>query len=537
MKTMLKLLTLVKQYIPVIFLAVIFGTLGHLCVVAIPVLGIGNAVNRWFPVYLLALLGLLRGVLHYAEQYCNHFLAFSILAKIREIVFRKLRSLGPAKMEVKDKGNLISLLTSDIELLEVFYAHTISPVCIAFLMTVSMFIFFFHFSWILALTALAFYLIVGVIIPFTVNASAVKLGTEHRREFGQMNSFVLDCIRGLLQSIQYGNGYSRLNQIKSKSDQLTETKRKVSYLDGLTAALSYLFLTLGGLTMLFLSLFLVKGGVIKYEQALICTVAMFTSFGPVIAVSLLGSGLSGTIASGKRIASLLDEEPVVEDVKGMEEITFSGAEAENVTFSYGKEIILDKLSMEFPKNRITGIQGKSGSGKSTLLKLFMHFWQAQTGQVLVSGKSVDQINTSDLRQIESYVTQETVLFHDTIENNIRIAKLDSDRNEIIEACKKAQIHDFISQLPDGYETEVAELGDNFSGGERQRLGLARAFLHGGDFMILDEPTSNLDSYNEHQIMAAVKKEAKKKSVIIVSHRNSTFEFADKVYKLKSKRKS
>ena len=362
MKTMLKLLTLVKQYIPVIILAVIFGTLGHLCVVAIPVLGIGNAVNRWFPVYLLALLGLLRGVLHYAEQYCNHFLAFSILAKIREIVFRKLRSLGPAKMEVKDKGNLISLLTSDIELLEVFYAHTISPVCIAFLMTVSMFIFFFHFSWILALTALAFYLIVGVIIPFTVNASAVKLGTEHRREFGQMNSFVLDCIRGLLQSIQYGNGYGRLNQIKSKSDQLTETKRKVSYLDGLTAALSYLFLTLG-------------------------------------------------------------------------------------------------------------------------------------------------------------------------------AKLDADRNEIIEACKKAQIHNFISQLPDGYETEVAELGDNFSGGERQRLGLARAFLHGGDFMILDEPTSNLDSYNEHQIMAAVKKEAKKKSVIIVSHRDSTFEFADKVYKLKSKRKS
>ena len=539
MKTLLRLSKLIAPLFPVMLLAVLFGTLGHFCAIGIPVLG-ALSLTQKFPVMILLAVGIARGVLHYVEQYCNHFLAFSILARIRGIVFKKLRSLGPSKLEGKDKGNLISLLTSDIELLEVFYAHTISPVCIAFLVTIGMMIFFAQINPILCVVALVFYVIVGIVIPLSVNKSSVKLGTVHRNEFANMNSFLLDSLRGLSQSIRYSNGNKKLEDIRTKSDELSDTRKKLAYHEGFTTGISGLFVTLGALTMLAVSLCLYKKGMINYYEVIIAVTAMFSSFGPVLAVAALGSSLSGTIASGNRVLALLDEDPILDDVTDGKDVKFQGAEAANVDFTYPAnpdEQILKNVSMEFPKNKIIGIQGKSGSGKSTLLKLFMHFWKADKGSVKVSGDDVNSINTSNLRDIESYVTQETVLFHDTIENNVRIAKLDATQEEIEEACKKANIHDFIMELPQGYQTKVAELGDNFSGGERQRLGLARAFLHDGEFILLDEPTSNLDSYNEHQIMKAVKDESVNKTVIIVSHRDSTFEYADKVYKLESGRNS
>ncbi|MCR4741435.1 MAG: ABC transporter ATP-binding protein/permease [Treponema sp.] len=539
MKTLLRLSKLIMPLFPVMLLAVLFGTLGHFCAIGIPVFG-SLALAGERPLYILLIVGIARGVLHYIEQYCNHYLAFTILARIRAIVFQKLRQLGPAKMETKEKGNLISLLTSDIELLEVFYAHTISPICIATLVSIGMLIFFGQINLWLVLVAGLAYFTIGIILPLCVNKSAVKLGNAHRKEFANMNSFLLDCLRGLKQSILYKNGKEKLEKIRSKSDELLATKKKLAYHEGFTAALSGFFVTAFTLAMLFVSLYLYKNGQISYMQVIISTVAMISSFGPVLAVSALGSGLSGTIASGKRVIDLLDEEPILPDVKNGVKVDFQGGQAKAVNFTYPsnpQEKILTDINMDFPKNKIIGIQGKSGSGKSTLLKLFMHFWKADSGSVEISQESVEKIDTDNLRDLESYISQETVLFHDSIENNIRIAKLDASLEEIQEACKKANIHDFIMELPEGYQTSVAELGDNFSGGERQRLGLARAFLHQGDFLLLDEPTSNLDSYNEHEIMKAVKEESKDKTVVIVSHRDSTFEYADKIYKLESGRQS
>lgn len=544
MKTLLRLSKLILPLFPVMLLAVLFGTIGHFCAIGIPTLGalalMGPISKEIIPLWIFPVIGIARGVLHYIEQYCNHYLAFSILARIRAIVFKKLRELGPAKLETKEKGQLLSILTSDIELLEVFYAHTISPVCIATLVTVGMLVFFAKINLWLAAVALIFYCLVGIVVPSVVNKAAVKLGTIHREEYGKMNSFLYDCLRGLEQTILYSNGSKKLEQIKTGSDELSATRKKLSENEGFTSALSGFFVTAGALSMLAVSLYLYKLGQISIEQVVVAVTAMFSSFGPVLAVAALGSGLSGTIASGKRVLSLLDEKPLLQDVTEGVNVSFDGAFSHNVTFAYPSnkdEQILNKVSMEFPKNKIIGIQGKSGCGKSTLLKLFMRFWKADSGEVKISNQSVNVINSDNLKAIESYVTQETVLFHDTIENNLRIAKQNATLEEIQTACKKAAIHDFIIALPEGYQTKVSELGDNFSGGERQRLGLARAFLHDGDFLILDEPTSNLDSYNEHQIMETVKKESEGKTVVIVSHRDSTFEFADKIYKLESGRLS
>ena len=537
MKTLLRMTKLILPLFPVMLLAVLFGTIGHFCAIGIPTLG-ACALRGTLPLWIIPVMGIARGVLHYIEQYCNHYLAFSILARIRAIVFKKLRELSPAKLETKEKGNLLSILTSDIELLEVFYAHTISPVCIAVLVTLGMLVFFLKINLWLSLVAFVCYLLVGIAVPVLVNKSAVRLGTIHREEYGKMNSFLYDCLRGLEQTILYSNGNKKLEEIKKGSEELSATRKKLSENEGLTSALSVFFVTAGALTMLFVSLYLYKQGVISIEEVVISVTAMFSSFGPVLALAALGSGLSGTIASGKRVLSLLDEEPLLQDIKDGVNVRFEGAAAEGVNFAYPSkkenQIICD-LSIDFPKNKIIGIQGKSGCGKSTLLKLFMRFWKADSGEVKISGQSVNVINTDNLKSMESYVTQETVLFHDTIENNLRIARQNASLEEIQTACKKAAIHDFIMTLPDGYQTKVSELGDNFSGGERQRLGLARAFLHDGDFLILDEPTSNLDSYNEHLIMETVKKESAEKTVVIVSHRSSTFEFADKVIQFENGR--
>lgn len=551
MKILLRLSKLVSPLFPVMILAIVLGTLGFFCAIGIPVLGT-MALFKMFPAKFLVLVGVARGIFHYFEQYCNHFIAFSLLARIRNIVFEKLRFLGPARLETKEKGNLIALLTSDIELLEVFYAHTISPVCIAILVSLGMAAFFVRYSFVLAAAALFFYMAVGILIPFFVSGPALKYGSAYRKNFAEMNSFLLDCLRGISMSIMYGTGAKKLSEIQAGSESLSRSKMKMSEIEGISAAVSGFAVVFASVAVLLISIFLHAKNLLSFESVVICTVAMFSSFGPVIAVANLGSGLSQTVASGKRILDLLDEKPFVRDVIGGKNVVFDGAKAENVSFSYGKQNslkncgkayesenlnVLENFSAEFSKGKIIGIQGKSGSGKSTLLKLFMHFWEADKGGVFISGEDVRKINTDNLRKIESYFTQETVLFHDTIINNIRIAKLDSTGEEIAEACRKANIHDFIESLPKKYETQVSELGDNFSGGERQRLGLARAFLHGGDFLILDEPTSNLDSWNEKIIMESVKKFSAGKTVVIVSHRKSTFYFADKIVKINSGRNS
>ena len=484
-----------------------------------------------------------RGILHYVEQYCNHFIAFKLLAIIRHKVFAALRKLCPAKLEGRDKGNLISIITTDIELLEVFYAHTISPIAIATLTSIIMVIFIGRYHWLAGLLALAAYLIVGVAIPMWNGKRGSQKGMEFRTNFGELNSFVLDSLRGLDETIQYGQGEKRKEQMSERSQNLAGMQESLSKMEGSQRSFTNMVILLASFGMLALTIWLYAKGEMGFEGILTCTIAMMGSFGPVVALSSLSNNLNQTLASGERVLSLLEETPLVEEIPGDVETSgaesmehgFTGAEAENVTFAYGEEVILDNYSLKLQPGKITGIHGASGSGKSTLLKLLMRFWDVQDGSVSVDGTDARKIPTKHLRDMESYVTQETHLFHDSIANNIAIAKPGASREEIMEAAKKASIHDFIMTLPKGYDTEVGELGDTLSGGEKQRIGIARAFLHECPLILLDEPTSNLDSLNEGIILKSLKESAKKKTVVLVSHRVSTMNVADVVYEMENGR--
>ena len=553
------LIGLVKPLLHIMLAAIILGTLGYLCAIFLTILagqvivhglltGVAGMIvpvdNMWLVftpvktiITVMIVIAVLRGILHYVEQYCNHFIAFKLLAIIRHKVFAALRKLCPAKLEGRDKGNLISIITTDIELLEVFYAHTISPIAIATLTSIIMVIFIGRYHWLAGVLALAAYLIVGVAIPMWNGKRGSQKGMEFRTNFGELNSFVLDSLRGLDETIQYGQGEKRKEQMSERSKNLAGMQESLSKMEGSQRSFTNMVILLASFGMLALTIWLYDKGTMGFEGILTCTIAMMGSFGPVVALSSLSNNLNQTLASGERVLSLLEETPLVEEIPGDVETEheFTGAEAENVTFAYGEEVILDNYSLKLQPGKITGIHGASGSGKSTLLKLLMRFWDVQDGSVSVDGTDVRKIPTKHLRDMESYVTQETHLFHDSIANNIAIAKPGASREEIMEAAKKASIHDFIMTLPKGYDTEVGELGDTLSGGEKQRIGIARAFLHECPLILLDEPTSNLDSLNEGIILKSLKESAEKKTVVLVSHRVSTMNVADVVYEMENGR--
>ena len=565
------LIGLVKPLLHIMLAAIILGTLGYLCAIFLTILagqvivhglltggaGMTVPVEKMWLVFtpvktiitVMIVIAVLRGILHYVEQYCNHFIAFKLLAIIRHKVFASLRKLCPAKLEGRDKGNLISIITTDIELLEVFYAHTISPIAIATLTSVIMVIFIGRYHWLAGLLALAAYLIVGVAIPMWNGKRGSQKGMEFRTSFGELNSFVLDSLRGLDETIQYGQGEKRKEQMTGQSKNLAGMQESLSKMEGSQRSFTNMVILLASFGMLALTIWLYDKGAMGFEGILTCTIAMMGSFGPVVALSSLSNNLNQTLASGERVLSLLEETPLVEEIPGDVETSadqsenseesadhaFAGAEAENVTFAYGAETILDNYSLKLQPGKITGIHGASGSGKSTLLKLLMRFWDVQEGSVSVDGADVREIPTKHLRDMESYVTQETHLFHDSIANNIAIAKPGATREEIMEAAKKASIHDFIMTLPKGYDTEVGELGDTLSGGEKQRIGIARAFLHDAPMILMDEPTSNLDSLNEGIILKSLKESARKKTAVLVSHRVSTMNVADVVYEMENGR--
>lgn len=538
---MSRLIGLVKPLSGYMVLAVTMGLIGHLCASFITVFG-GYAIlgvlepestmPLGFVFGAVLVFALVRGVLRYAEQACNHFIAFKLLALIRDKVFGALRRLCPAKLEGKDKGDLISVITSDIELLEVFYAHTISPICIAFLFCIILVVFIGNIHPVLGLLALAAYLTVGVLIPLVTSKASGDAGIRFRGDSGKLSAFVLDSLRGLTETIQFGQGSKRLEEMNARTDALSQTEAQMKRTGGRNTAVTNTVILLFDLAMLFLSARLVG-----FRGCLIATLAMMSSFGPVVALAALGVTLQNTFAAGNRVLDILDESPVAQDITSREDISFHGASAENVTFSYGGETVLEDFSVAIPQGQVVGITGRSGSGKSTFLKLLMRFWPVTQGVVKISGKSVEDINTANLRDLESFVTQETHLFHDSIRSNLRLAKLDATDEEIVAACKKASVHDFISGLPKGYDTEVGELGDTLSGGERQRLGLARAFLHDAPLLLLDEPTSNLDSLNEAVILKSLHEERRGKTVVLVSHRKSTMGIADKVYSVEHGRLS
>lgn len=591
LRIMAGLIGLVKPLMHIMAGAVVLGTLGYLCAIfltilaAEAVLGVlkvgasepllasmtAGANLPWEGLFsrlgisglfvVMTAAAVLRGVLHYAEQYCNHFIAFKLLAIIRHKVFAALRRLCPAKLEGKDRGNLISIITTDIELLEVFYAHTISPIAIAFLTSLVMAVFIGLHSLAAAGLALFAYMAVGIAIPLWMGRKGSAKGMEMRTGFGELNSFVLDSLRGLDETIQYGQGEKQKEKLKERAENLAGLNEKLSRLEGQQRAVTNLVILLASFGMLFLTLFLYVSGRIGFESSLICTVAMMGSFGPVVALSSLSNNLNQTLACGERVLSILEETPEVEEIpeasgtsnreqtkvaekvlgagetRGKAQRAFEGAKAREVDFSYGGEEILKGYCLSVKPGEIVGIHGPSGSGKSTVLKLFMRFWDVKNGQMCVSKQDVREIPTRQLRDMQGYVTQETHLFHDSIAKNIEIGRPGASREDIIEAAKKASIYKFIETLPKGYDTEVGELGETLSGGERQRIGVARAFLHDAPFLMLDEPTSNLDSLNEGIILKSLREAGREKTVLLVSHRKSTMNVADRIFEMDKKRVS
>ncbi|MCD7839271.1 MAG: ABC transporter ATP-binding protein/permease [Erysipelotrichaceae bacterium] len=531
-QVMKRLIVLVKPLMPIMFIAIIMGVLGFVCAISIPVLSMHallniHTISLTSILVILILLALFRGVLHYIEQACNHYIAFKLLAIIRDHVYTALRRLAPAKLDGKDKGDLISLITNDIELLEVFYAHTISPCMIAFIMAIILLSSFYRMHLIAMMIALIAYLIMAIVIPYVVSIQGNDIGQQNRDEIGHMSSFLLETYRGLNTLFQYNLGSKRKDEMLELSDHIDELSKKMKNIEGNQSVASQILISLSVCIMFTVMFIQYQNGNATLYQVIMCTILMASSFGPFTALSQLSNNLLSTISSGRRVIAILDEEELIHEVKDQDTTVFNDIHVNHVDFKYDHELILKDVDILLPKGQTTGIIGKSGSGKSTLLKLIMRFYDPTSGLITINDKDLKNINTSDMRYIFAYVTQETVLFHDSIENNLKIAKLDATQEEIVSACQKASIHDFIMSLPNGYQSNVSELGASLSGGERQRLGLARAFLSDKPCILLDEPTSNLDVLNEAMILRSLENETGK-TIILVSHRPSTMKIADQI---------
>ncbi len=550
-----RLIVLVKPLIPVMLAAIFLGILGFLCSIFVSILAGGELVRRMgegslmpgarpgafqglSPLYfgiILILIAVFRGIFHFGEQYRNHLIAFRLLAIIRHKVFGALRKLCPAKLETRDKGNLISILTSDIELLEVFYAHTISPIAIAFCVSLIMVIFLGSLYLPAGLIALTGYICVGVLIPLYIGRKNAQPGLSFRDAFGEMNSYLLESMRGLDETLQYGDGEARKEGLDRGSRTLSGRQKVLSGIEALQRSVTDAAVWFFSLALYACILSAFSQGKVPFSAVMICIMALPGSFGPVLALSRLANDLGQTLASGERVLSLLEEEPAVEEIPGQEEAAdpVKGMEADHVTFGYGEEKILTDYSLQIPAGACIGIHGRSGCGKSTLLRLLMRFWDPQEGRILLEGRDLRSIPASALRSSQAFVAQETHLFHKSLAENIAVGRPNASMEEIIEAARKASIHDFIADLPEGYETKAGELGDTLSEGQKQRIGLARAFLYDAPILLLDEPTSSLDALSESMILKALEEEKKerKRTIVLVSHRSSTMSLADQVVEM------
>ncbi len=543
-RIMASLVVLLGSLSYIMILAVLNGSLGFVTAMGVTVFGaVGVAKALGEPVALSYGLivglgvgcGVIRGFLRYIEQYSNHYIAFRLLAAFRNKIFGALRVLCPAKLESKQKGSIIAMITSDIETLEVFYAHTISPICIAVLVSTAVFLFVgLVSSWYLALVALAGFLFIGIVVPLISSGRLKESGVKYRAEFASFSAYFLDSIKGIKDIVLNNAGKEREEEVNRRSDILLGETKKMKH--NITRAGSAIELTVSVfiLAALAVGIVLVKNDRLTVGRMIIGMVTVFSSFGPVIAVGGLPGNLTQTFASGDRVLNLLAEKPAVEEVKNGKDFDYENLKVEDLSFSYdGQTEVLKDVKMHAEKGEIIGIVGESGCGKSTFLKLLMRFWERSGGEIDYDNIDIDRINTDSLLKNVTMVSQTTYLFEESIEDNLRIAKPDATQAEIEDACKKAAVHDFIMTLPDGYKTQVTALGDNLSAGEKQRIGLARAFLRGSELILLDEPTSNVDSINEGIILKALKDQKNRKSIILVSHRESTMAIADRIYKVEN----
>lgn len=539
-KLIKKLIVFVKPLSGVMSITVILRVLGFIIAAAIPVLGgvgivsllglkvFGVSVSLDFVIKGLIVCAVSRGILRYGEQLSGHYIAFTLLALIRDKIFTAMRKLAFVKLQKKDSGSLLSIITADIELLEVFYAHTIAPAASAVLYFIFAVIIFGKIHIVLSFTVALIYIVMGVLLPLLFAKMDDGAGVEYRKKMSSLNSFFLDSLLGIKEIIFFDKIRERKENIEKRGDAISGTFKLLKNFEGKTFALTEATLTLCNFLMLGVSAFLLVKGEIDFASFLISNLMLLSGYGPIIAVSGLAVNLQQTFASAERVFSLLDEEPELKEVTDGQNVSFENIAADNINFRYDNMEVLKDVSLSVKKDEIVGLCGKSGSGKSTLLRLLMRFFDPLSGEVKMNGIDIKKINTASLREAISYITQQTYIFKKSIYENIRLANRNASREEVIEAAKKAAIHDFIMSLPAGYDTKMTELGGNLSSGEKQRLGLARAFLHKAPLLLLDEPTGNLDSLNEALILNSIYQEKKDKGVLIVSHRKSTVNAADKI---------
>ena len=539
---MASLILLLGSLAYIMILAVINGSIGFICAMGVTVFGavgvakaLGEAIALSYGLIIgLAVgCGVLRGILRYFEQYSNHFIAFKLLAVLRDKIFGALRTLCPAKLESKQKGSIIAMITSDIETLEVFYAHTISPIAIAVLVSTAVFLFVgFVSSWYLALAAVVAYLVIGIVVPMISSSRLKESGVKYRAEFASFNAYFLDSIKGIKDIVLNNAGAEREKEVNKRSELLLKETKKMKHNSTRAAAATELTVSLFIIATLVIGIVLVHFDTLSIGKMVIGVVAVFGSFGPVIAISALPGNLTQTFASGDRVLNLLAEKPAVTEVKNGENIEYENLNVSDLSFNYDEQTeVLRDIKMHAEKGEIIGIVGESGCGKSTFLKLLLRFWQKKGGEIAYNGIDIDKVNSENLLDNVTMVSQTTYLFDETIEDNLRIANPNASQEELEAACRLASVHDFIMTLPNGYKTQVGALGDNLSAGEKQRIGLARAFLKGSELILLDEPTSNVDSINEGIILKALKEQKSKKSIILVSHRESTMAIADRIYRV------
>ena len=514
---MASLITLLGSLAYIMILAVINGSVGFIVAMGVTLMGavgIAKSLGEAIPLSYGAIIaltigfGVLRGFLRYLEQYSNHYIAFKLLAVLRDKIFRALR------------------------ILEVFYAHTISPICIAIIVSTCVTLFVgFTVNWYLALIALLGYLTIGIIVPMISSSRLKESGVRYRAEFSSFNAYFLDSIKGIKDIVLMHAQDQRKDEVNKRSDSLLLETKKMKHDTAKATAETELSVSIFIILTLIVGIILVANNHLTIGKMLIGVTAVFGSFGPVIAISALPGNLTQTFASGDRVLNLLSEKPAVTPITDGKDFTFENLEVNHLSFSYdGQTQVLKDISMHAKTGEIVGIVGESGCGKSTFLKLLLRFWQKETGDILYNGIDINEINSDSLLSNATMVSQTTYLFDDTVEENLRIAKPDATIEEIEDACRNASVHDFIMTLPNGYQSKVGTLGDNLSAGEKQRIGLARAFLRGSKLILLDEPTSNVDSINEGIILKSLKEQKHDKCIILVSHRESTMAIADRIYR-------
>lgn len=541
-KIILELIKLIGSFIGIILLAVLMGTIGFILAMNITVFGalaiikflnINVALSYTTIFIVIIASGILRGLVRYCEQYFNHYIAFRLLAIIRGKIFDKLRELSPAKLDSKNKGEIISIIQSDIETLEVFYAHTVSPFLIALLTSTCVVLFIgLMTSWTLAIVALVSYIIIGIVVPVIYYKVNNKYGIEYRKKLGIFEEYYLDSIYGHYEVLSSGNEGNRLEKVSNMSKSLIDLNKGLDKKAALFKNVTNTIIVIMNIVIVLVGSYSLKNNLIESPMIILAYVTLTSSFGSVLALAQLPGNLAMTFASGNRVLDLLEEKPMIEDNKTDNPFVFESLEIKNVSFKYDKTSILSNVIMNINKNEIVGILGPSGCGKSTLLKLLMRFYDVDGGEILYNGRNIKEISIKDLYDNVNLFSQTTYLFTGTIMENLLIANPKATQEEVIEACKNASIYKYIKSLPKGFDTKISDLKDNLSSGEKQRLGLARVFLRKPKLLLLDEATSNIDAINEGIILNALKRYKQDMTVIMISHRKSTLSICDRIYELK-----